>query len=1119
MKRQISLFLAIAILITSCCTVTDSFAYFTDREIVSVSTQAADVDFKTTLTVENELVSGSDIIPKVDFDYTNYSNSDIFSFLEIGMSWEGDSSLDNVVVYDGDLSDSEIQADTSYSLALPTTITDGKLFINASSVVEDSGYDSFKFVFKNYSDDVLNLSAVNDFKQNVYSEIGFNGSYLFDFSITIANPEIFTYTSDGSSITITGLTDYGKTFETIVIPSDMDGIPVTQISDAAFVGSIFTSVSVPASVTSIGTDAFTNCQMLTGIDVAEENTVYKDSDGVVFSEDGTTLVAYPAGKPVTAYSVPEGVVTILDAFNNSNKLEVVNIPSTVSTIHPTAFESTSQLAAIYVDNYEGSISDAPWASNATVYWLALPEDLEATDIFIYTIDDGTGEVTITGLTELGKTVRNLEIPETIEGYTVTIIEEYALAETGATEITIPSTVDTIKAQTMDNTSNFMTVQTINYNAANVASLGVFSSAFKGSNVTTLNIGETVTTLNNSMFYGMNNLITVNYNGSITGTVADYTFRDCTSLAYFNIGDNVTVIPAGLMKEVNTVKEVIIPEGITSIGDYAFYKTGMESITIPASVTSIGTGVFNGNTALKTVSFENNVIGNYMFFGCKGLESVVIPETITSIGEYAFNNCTSLTNITFENSVIGAYMFQGCTGLTEVHIPASITIIYDSAFRDCTNLSSVTLETTVIGSNTFRNCSSLTSIDLTGITSIGNSAFEKAGLTEVTVPSSVTKVGSYAFHNNSNLTSITIENSVLGAYMFSNCKNLQSIVIPASVTTVGDSAFYACTSLSEIVIENAVLGAYMFQGCTSLTSIEIPDSITAIPASAFRDCSNLVEVILPETLVSIGNNAFTRDTGLTEIYIPASVTYIDSYAFQYCTNILTIYYAGSASGFPWGATNATLYDGSSVATLEEPVEEEIPIEETTQEETLADGETPEGDTTLEEPTTEGVTVPEETVTEDQMTTEEIIEESPVESGSEESVEGEEITSPAPDAEESVNDSNTASDQEQESVIEETVQEETPSEDVPADNIYEIEDDTVVNENITETKTEEDTTLEDVEIENTITETEEVETETVEETEEVVTEVPTETTDETTADEGVDAEISEEPVVEEPSTEEI
>ena len=147
-----------------------------------------------------------------------------------------------------------------------------------------------------------------------------------------------------------------------------------------------------------------------------------------------------------------------------------------------------------------------------------------------------------------------------------------------------------------------------------------------------------------------------------------------------------------------VKNVILPESLTSIGDNAFtYCRGLTSITIPDSVTSIGYRAFHACSGLTSITIPDSVtsIGHEAFSGCSKLTSVIIGNGVTSIGDSAFESCFNLASITIPDSVtsIGSSTFSGCKSLTSITIPDSVTSIGESAFRGCSGLTSVIFENT------------------------------------------------------------------------------------------------------------------------------------------------------------------------------------------------------------------------------------------------------------------------------------------------------------------------------------------------------------------------------------------------------------------------------------------
>ena len=201
------------------------------------------------------------------------------------------------------------------------------------------------------------------------------------------------------------------------------------------------------------------------------------------------------------------------------------------------------------------------------------------------------------------------------------------------------------------------------------------------------------------------------------------------------------------------------------------------------------------------------IGNWAFKGCSSLTSVVIPEGVTSIGDLAFNGCSSLTSVVIPEGVtsINDGAFYKCSSLTSIVIPEGVTYIGREAFRYCSSLTSVVIQegVTSIGASAFCYCSSLASVVIPeSVTSIGTGAFSScSSLTSIVIPASVTSIGDWAFNCCKRLTSVVIPEGVtsIGNWAFNCCKRLTSVVIPEGVTSIGDSAFNGCRGLT---VENA-----------------------------------------------------------------------------------------------------------------------------------------------------------------------------------------------------------------------------------------------------------------------------------------------------------------------------
>jgi uncharacterized repeat protein (TIGR02543 family) len=270
---------------------------------------------------------------------------------------------------------------------------------------------------------------------------------------------------------------------------------------------------------------------------------------------------------------------------------------------------------------------------------------------------------------------------------------------------------------------------------------------------------------------------------------------------------------------------IIPDGVTGIGNYAFYQTpGLTSITIPSSVTTIGTGAFGY---------------------ASGLTSISISSSVTTIGNSAFTPTTSLTAISVDVGNSNYKSTNGVlfnkSGLTVIHYPAGL------------NATTYTIPSSVttIGTYAFYSATRLTSIAIpSSVTTIGSDAFNAAsGLTSITIPSSVTTIEEAAFSNTTSLRAVTFEPgselTIIGSYAFNGTTSLTSIEIPASVVTIDEDAFDGASALTSVTFELgsrlSTIADWAFYGASSLPSITIPSSVTAIGDGAFYATSSLTSI--------------------------------------------------------------------------------------------------------------------------------------------------------------------------------------------------------------------------------------------------------------------------------------
>ena len=683
------------------------------------------------------------------------------------------------------------------------------------------------------------------------------------------------------------------------------------------------SVTIPDSVTSIGSDAFESCNNLQDIYITDIATWCNISGLYELMDVGSNNKnLYINNELVTSITIPNGVTKITHyAFYGCTGLTSITIPDSVTSIGTDAFKGCSGLTSITIPDSVTSIGNGAFRG-------------------------------CTGLTSI-----------TIPNSVTSIGERAFYGCTGLTSITIPNSVTSISYSAFYGCSNLTTV---NWNATACTEAGSYDyPIFENcSKLTTINIGNNVTTIPACAFRYCSGLTSVTIGDSVT-SIGERAFYGCTGLTSITIPNSVTSIDNSAFSGCTGLTSVTIGDSVTSIGSDAFYGcSGLTSITIPNSVTSIGKSAFEE---------------------CTGLTSVTIGDSVAGMGEYAFKGCTGLTEINWNAVSVGNFYYQGDfyyqnevfydagktgVGITVTfgdsvqRIPGNLFRVLDSSNRP--NIKSVTISNSVtsIGGSAFSKCTGLTSITIPdSVMSIGASAFYGCtGLTSITIPDSVTSMGSYAFSGCTGLTSVIIGNGVtsIGEFAFCDCTGLTSIVIPYNVVDMGKKVFWNCRNLQvqceapacpsgwisswqynyetgkeiiytrsdlnitwgynnitessyTFIIKNneAVLlkyqgtetdvvipqnfdnyivtsiGVYAFEECTGLTSVTIPDSVKSIGYRAFNGCTKLTSVTIGNGVTSIGNYAFNGCTGLTSVTIPDSVTSIGNYAFNGCTGLTSV----------------------------------------------------------------------------------------------------------------------------------------------------------------------------------------------------------------------------------------
>lgn len=335
-----------------------------------------------------------------------------------------------------------------------------------------------------------------------------------------------------------------------------------------------------------------------------------------------------------------------------------------------------------------------------------------------------------------------------------------------------------------------------------------------------------------------------------------------------------------------------------------------SVTIPTSA-------INGKTSYTVVC-----IGSHAFFG-KGLTSIVLPNSITSIEDDAFSECINLNKINIPNSVtkLGKNAFFNCSSLSHIDIPNLVSTIGESAFYKCSSLSYIDIPSSVttIGKFAFNRCTKLSSID------VSNDNPSYSSLEGILFNKDKTELIAYPARKKDITYNIPNSVKTIAEESFVSCISLKSINIPYSVSSIEDGALTYSNSLININVDEenlmyssidgvlfnkeksiiylyprakteysyevpntvTTIGKDAFLNCDNLTSIEIPNSVTTISKYAFAACDNLVSIELPNSLIIIEERSFEGCVGLTSITIPNSVTTIGELAFRDCDNLISV----------------------------------------------------------------------------------------------------------------------------------------------------------------------------------------------------------------------------------------
>ena len=670
----------------------------------------------------------------------------------------------------------------------------------------------------------------------------------------------------------------------------------------------------------------------------------------------------------------ENIETIGNYALRGTGIVQLTIPAGIVKIGNGAFANCKSLTTV---NYNALDAEAPNSSNLAfagcdkLTTINVGEEAAVPDYMFYNVASATA-ADIAKASKIGASAFAGTSLAVLDTGAVTEIAKNAFADTDLTKITIGAALENIGYNAFANNDSLAELV---WNATSAETIYEQSSAslvraiFNGcGKLATVTVGDNVESLPD-YFLPDNTLITKIELPDGILAVGDSAFNGCTSLAQITNADDLktigqdaftdtpwftaylkqdgliylgsilyvyngdmpadtqitvkegtTAIANGAFNKQSNLTSVVLPNGLTSIGDRAFAGTSLTQVTIPASVTDIGSEAFNDAKKLASVTFYEGLktIGDSAFDGCSLLNTVALPNSLTKLGKSAFlyagrDAATADGTLTIGGGLTEiperAFMGMSKTG-GALTIPAGITKIGASAFSGTSSFTSIVIPegVTEIGERAFAGTRNIKAVVFPStIQALGTWVFEGSGVATVELKGSFTEIPAHAFRSCSSLTSITWQDSItsIGEYAFAYCNSLKevdltgvadigmyafnpdtqtlnagltSVTFSDSLRNIGDFAFADAPISGELSLPNGTLtiGEQAFKG-TKLTKVTVPATVTMIEAGAFQNISTLTEVVLTEGLTYV--DGFAQNTNLVSVTIPSSVTRIGGTAFS------------------------------------------------------------------------------------------------------------------------------------------------------------------------------------------------------------------------------------------------
>ena len=762
-------------------------------------------------------------------------------------------------------------------------------------------------------------------------------SYMFGECTNLTNIDIpdSVITIDDNAFYRSGLA--GE----VILPDDL-----ITLGDFAFARcASITKIVIPDSVVTIGDGVFSQDSMLSDVTLPSGITIITES---MFHSCGSlhsislplsVTVLGPAcftGSGLTDFTFHEGITTISDwAFYLCTTLpQDIILPSTLTYIGYNTFNETSVLRASVLALEPPTLGSTPFHTNFIgfyVYRSVMAEYKSEWPSFVnkifglpFNVDfEANGGEAVDSISDV---TEGTILPDTtMAGYTfsgwyidIALTIPYDVALVDEDSITLYAAW-TINQYTMSfDSGNGEAVDPIiaDYNSVIVTPDEPlydghdFDDWYEDSDCTIPYVFTTMPSSNITVYVGWICYLTYDFTDGnedeiiITGYVDGLAPFDVRIPSLINDLPVVSIADNSFSDfydfETHTgLTSMFIPDSVTSIGESAFaYCLNLTSITLSENLQNIPDMMLLYCFNLLSIDIPNSVlsIGDMAFYGCQFSE-IEIPLSVLSIGDAAFMYCDKITEMDIPNSIltIGISAFESCTELVTIHLPESLDVISASLFKLCSSIETIDLPLTLtaIGDYSFSQCESLLSIDIPDlVTIIGEYAFERCILLEeVEFSDNLDIISDLAFSNCTSLDNITLPDGlseILYAAFF-NCDSLTSITLPDSITSLGNQTFDSCDTLATAILPSAItsidyLPDMMFRDCPLLNNVTIPSNIITLEDSVFLNCVGLSDITISEGVEVLGNYVFSSCLTLDNVTIPSTVTTFGDGLFQWCQGL-------------------------------------------------------------------------------------------------------------------------------------------------------------------------------------------------------------------------------------------